>query len=123
MILEKDKVYKVKHDRRMFEDDFPRDYIIFSPKKDVLIPDDFFTSVKFPYRNDRSFKTNFTVCLDETILYKGSLTSVGTDCAFLPLKLEDHDDIRKAVKLIGNGCLYNRKLNKLVFNAEKGTSI
>ena len=123
MILEKDKVYKVKHNRLMFEDDFPRDYIIFSPKKDVLIPDDFFTSVKFPYRNDRSFNTNFTVCLDNTILYKGSSTSVGTDCVFLPLKLEDHDDIRKAVKLIGNGCLYNRKLNKLVFNAEKGTSI
>lgn len=123
MILEKDKVYKVKHNRLMFEDDFPRDYIIFSPKKDVLIPDDFFTSVKFPYRNDRSFTTNFTVCLDNTILYKGSSTSVGTDCAFLPLKLEDHDDIRKAVKLIGNGCLYNRKLNKLIFNVKEGTCI
>lgn len=123
MILEKDKVYKVKHDRSLFEDDFPRDYIIFSPKNDVLIPDDFFTSLKWKRWDDRSFKTNFTVCFDNTILYKGSSTSVGSDCAFLPLKLEDHDDIRKAVKLIGNGCLYNRKLNKLVFNAEKGTSI
>lgn len=123
MILEKDKVYKVRHDRRMFEADFPRDYIIFSPKKDVLIPDDFFTSVKFPYRNDRSFKTNFTVCFNETILYKDSSTSVDTDCVFLSLKLEDHDDIRKAVKLIGNGCLYNRKLNKLIFDAKEGTCI
>ncbi len=119
MILEKNKVYKVRHDRCMFEDDFPRDYIIFSPKKDVLIPDDFFTSVKWSRLNDRSFNTNFTVCLDNTILYKGSSTSVGPDCAFLPLKLEDHDDIRKAVKLIGNGCLYNRKLNRLVYNAKK----
>lgn len=119
MKLEKDKVYKVRHDRTLFEDDFQRDYIIFSPKKDVLIPDDFFTSGKFP----RLFKTNFTVCFDETILYKDSSTSVDTDCAFLPLKLEDHDDIRKAVKLIGNGCLYNRKLNKLVFNVKEGTCI
>ena len=79
--------------------------------------------MKWPLSNEISFKTNFTVCFDEEILYKGSSTAVGTDCAFLPLKLEDHDDIRKAVKLIGNGCLYNRKLNKLVFNAEKGTSI
>lgn len=123
MILEKDKVYKVRHDRTLFEDNFPRDYIIFSPKNNVFIPDDFFTSLKWSHHNDRSFKTNFTVCLDNTIICKDSSTSVGTDCAFLPLNLEDHDDIRKAVKLIGNGCLYNRKLNKLIFDVKEGTCI
>ena len=74
MILEKDKVYKVRHDRCMFEDDFPRDYIIFSPKNNVFIPSDFFTSVKFPYRNDRSFKTNFTVML--MIIQKQSMLTL-----------------------------------------------
>lgn len=123
MKLEKNKVYKVKHDRLMFEDNFPRDYIIFSPKKDVLIPDNFFTSTKWSYRNDKSFMTNFTVCFDGTILYKSASTSVGTDCTFMPLKLEDYNDIKKAVELIGNGYLYNRKLNELILNAKKRTSI
>ena len=126
MKLEKDKVYKVRHDRALFEEDFPRDYIIFSPTKDIFFPEDFFNGIKGYGKNFyKQFNTVFTICFDGKVLAPAG-TSVDRCVVFLPLTQEDYEDIRKAIKMfskIGKNCFYNRKLNKLIFNVKEGACI
>jgi hypothetical protein len=118
--LEKDKVYKIKHDCNGY--DFSRDYIICSPVEDVDITNlDLACTMGGHIHKWKRFGCHFIVCFDGGLEYKGTSGFID-DCSFLPLNQKDFDEIRKAVKVIG--AKYNRKLNKLIStNVEKGASI
>ena len=110
MLLSANKVYKIKHlNHDLFISDFPRDYIIFSPKYDY----------NFGYRF--SIKDTPEILLDDIqceflIDFLGCFvfdasTSIHSDCVFEKLTMKDLEDIRIG---IGKKFKYNRKLNKLI---------
>jgi len=120
MILESDKVYKVEHCTPFRK----RKYIIFSPLKDIKVPDDYFGNNEFmpKYDNIRHINTHFTICFDGSILTEFDIVrdkpfqpQTGIDCAckLLPLCLKDLEEIRMTIKQMGHGYKYNRKLNKI----------
>lgn len=106
MTFEKDKVYKAIHigvwGRK-------RDYIIFSPLDDIM----------FGEQHSITFKTHFTVCFDGGIMtkYDSDIAKTGFDsgCRLGKLNNKDYDDIKRAMRLLGNNHHYNRKLNKVIY--------
>ena len=117
MILERDKIYKVKHS--MFLCRNWTNYVIFAPIYDIKIPDGFFDKDN---KNEvipiRDIKTHFTVCLDKSIITRydkrPSLTGLDRFCDMLTIENEDYSIIREAITKLGHGYKYNRKLNKIV---------
>lgn len=116
MIIEKDRIYKVLHS----DVPFRRDYIIFSPREDIDLGGEI-EEMNWP----RQIFTHFTVCFDGAILTKYSTnekgdsepSSTGIDrrCRLEKLTNADYDDIKRAMRLLGNNHHYNRKLNKVVY--------
>ena len=115
MTLEKDKVYKVKHNSYFGR--CQRNEIIFSPINNVELPKGFF-DVYSNCAPIRSIDTHFTVCFDKTIRTKydirGSQTGLDRNCVILDITDEDYSLIRKAIERLGYGYKYNRKLNKII---------
>ena len=114
-ILEKDKVYKIKHEVNGFD----RDYIICSPIDDVDIVN--LTTYTFGSRKKyRQFRCHFVVCFDGRINISNdnnddAISGYFEDCAVLPLSTNDLEDIKKAMIKLGEK--YNRKLNRVILNA------
>ena len=110
MILEKDKVYKIKH--KNIDTIGWRNYIICSPLTNVntdILP-------WFSQRSGRyvEFSCHFIICFDGAIIYKSKTASSAffESCKILPLNEKDLLEVKEAVKKMG--VKYNRKLNKLV---------
>lgn len=132
MILEKGKVYKVKH---IFAPrDYERDYIIFSPLDDVMLADDYFTDYKFGLRcESMNIFTLFTVCFSGEVLVASeaetlnphgySTTGIDRFIKIIPLIEKDYEDIRKVVDALGKGYKYNRRLNEIVYVAKNETFV
>lgn len=113
MILEKDKVYKIRHDFRGYYPSKWRNYIICSPIKDI----DTENLKLLSYLSTRMerytpFDCHFVICFNGTAIGKDAQTSFYESCEVLPLDSKDLGDIRKVVTMLG--ITYNRKLNKLV---------
>jgi hypothetical protein len=116
MILEKDKIYKVKHLNVHFR---RRNYIIFSPLENIVLNGEIDDMIPM------TFRTHFTICFDGSIITKNDVnakgdsnaSSTGMDksCSMARLTNADYDDIRRALIKLGNNCHYNRKLNKIVY--------
>lgn len=123
MVLERDKVYKVRHNT--FTNPIGwTNYIIFSPIYDVIIPDDFFDKTVYQSIGPiRDISTHFTVCFDKNICVKyddginKSVTGLNHDCEILDITNEDYPLIKEAMEKLGHGYKYNRKLNKLIKTA------
>ena len=124
MILEKNKVYKIRHQLSSGEN-YKRNYLIFAPREDVILGDDYFygdTLTQWTYdRSTKCFFTIFTCCFDGDILtMKDGAPPIscgaGIDrlCKFLPLTEYDYKDVRKALDKLGGKYLFNRKTNKLM---------
>lgn len=117
MILEKDKVYKVKHTSFTTNVDGWTNNIIFSPINDIEIPEGFFGEYSncAPIRN---IDTHFTVCFDRKIVTKydsrPSETGLDRNCVILDITDEDYSCIRKVIEKLGDRYKYNRKLNKII---------
>lgn len=132
MILEKGKVYKVKH---LFAPGYyERDYIIFSPKEDVILADDYFTDYKSRLRcESMNIFTLFTVCFSGDVIVVSeaetrnphgySTTGIDRFIKIIPLTEKDYEDIRKVVDALGKGYKYNRRLNEIVYVAKNETSV
>ena len=115
MTLEKDKIYKIRHFRQMLQPEYARQYIICSPKDDVVIDSDY-----------KNFETHFTICFSGRILTHGlsngnkdvfskpSTTSISKSDIIEKLNNNDYDEIRTALGMLGNNYRYNRRLNKLI---------
>jgi len=119
-ILEKDKVYKIKHTVSGFD----RDYIICSPINDVDIVN--MTTFSFSGKKYRQFRCHFVVCFDGRININNdnnddAISGYFEDCAVLPLSTNDLVDVRLAMEKLGGK--YNRKLNRVILNAEERTCI
>ena len=120
-ILEKDKVYKIKHEVSGFD----RDYIICSPIDDVDIVN--LTTYAFGKRKKyRHFLCHFVVCFDGRINISNNdnddaRSAYFDDCTVLPLLTNDLEDVRLAMEKLGEK--YNRKLNRVILNAEARTCI
>lgn len=120
MILEKDKVYKIRHEFWGNRHDDWRDYIICSPINDIDTEKLRFCS-RFHYptmERYTPFDCHFVICFDGTVIGEAAQTSFYPQtsffesCEVLPLDSKDLGDIRKVVTMLG--IAYNRKLNKLV---------
>lgn len=115
MILEKDKVYKIKHESQKDNHGW-RTYIICSPMRSIDI--DNLECIAYLSKRERytQFKCHFVVCFDGSIMTdrerKDSQTAFFESCEVMPLEEKDLNDVRKAVTMMG--AKYNRKLNKLV---------
>ena len=113
MILEKDKVYKIRH-KGEHSLAYLRDYIICSPKVDI----DTENLTEFAYIPNRErythFDCHFVVCFDGGIDASGNDCRSGffESCKVTPLNDKDLEEIKEAVTKLG--MKYNRKLNKLV---------
>lgn len=126
MILEKDKIYKVKHG---FVYGFPKNFIIFSPLDDIVLQDDFFKGREVGYcvsSRCRHINTHFTVRFDSKIETKFDLdrygnphhssTGVDPSCELIEkFTNEDYNYIKQAMSILGGDYHYNRKLNKIVY--------
>ena len=137
MKLEKNKVYKIKHPT---VHGYPhgRNYIICAFKNDIAINDNFFEKYN-PCKWEKeiwvssSIDTVFTSCFSGEIMIAdtveddnptgSSQTGISNFCTFLPIEEKDHEDIWKAIKALGGKYKYNRKLNKLIYEAESETHI
>ena len=109
IILERHKVYKIKHYPNItpFEEDFPRDYIICSPRKDIKVIDE---------KHIYEIPSHFIVCFDGTII-NGNVSTSFRKCDNTieqELNYNDLQDIKEAMTIIKRK--YNRKLNKIVSN-------
>jgi len=136
MKLEKNKVYKIKHPT-VHGYRHARDYIICAFKNDITIEDNFFEKYNPREREKeiwkRAIDTVFTSCFSGEIMIAdtveadnptgSSQTGISNFCIFLPIEEKDHEDIRKAIRELGSKYKYNRKLNKLVYEAKSGTHI
>ena len=134
MKLEKNKVYKIKHPT-VHGYPHDRNYIICAFKNDITIEDNFFEEYnpgkweKFK----RNIDTVFTSCFSGEIMIAdtveadnptgSSQTGISNFCTFLPIEEKDHEDIWKAIRALGGKYKYNRKLNKLIYEAESETHI
>lgn len=108
--LEKNKVYKIYHNPNLFEEAFPRDYLLISPKSDVV------------YENfNIKFMCNFICCFDYDIVYD-EITTVTSDCRCEPLNFKDLEEIKKAVEGSNGRYYYNRKLGMIIENDTKERS-
>jgi hypothetical protein len=113
MILEKGKVYKIKHQRTHFGDDFLRDYILCCPSESVYV-DETQLVITYPYLvNITSIECLFLIGFNE-LFYSDTKTTLFKDCSIEPLNEKDIAEIGKVVYSIGHGYKYNRKLNKIV---------
>lgn len=112
IVLEKDKVYKVVHERKFFGGDFPRDYIIFSPKNEYIINESSIGNKDVPWLSKVvQIKCLFTVDFCGEVAM-GHTTTIFTDCHFEPLNSNDINDVKKVIDNgLVNGYKYNRKLN------------
>ena len=117
MVLEKDKVYKIKHENQEHHHVYGwRTYIICSPMRSIDI--DNLECIANLSKRERytQFDCHFVVCFDGEIRTnregKDSETAFFESCEVIPLGEEDLNDVRKAVTMMG--AKYNRKLNKLV---------
>ena len=114
MILEKDKVYKIRH-KFAYAHSW-RSYIICSPIRSIDI--DNLECIANLSRRERytQFDCHFVVCFDGEIKTnregKDSQTAFFESCEVIPLEEEDLNDVRKAVTMMG--AKYNRKLNKVI---------
>ena len=112
MTLEKDKIYKIRHFHQMLHPEYARQYIICSPKDDVVINSD---------SDCKTFETHFTICFSGRILTheltdfsKPSSTSISKPDIIEKLNNNDYDEIRIALGMLDNNYRYNRRLNKLI---------
>ena len=114
MILKANKIYKVVHSRKFFDEYFPRDYIICCPTRDYFIDDSKFVKISSFLNTLQNLDCIFTI--DFCGVAKMYLsTTVFDDCHFEELNDNDILDIKKAFDDgILKGYRYNRKLNKLV---------
>lgn len=119
MILEKDKVYKIRHDfREYYCPSKWRNYIICSPIKDIDTENlKLFSYLSLRKERYTNFDCHFVVCFDGKTTKtnrkdKDSQTAFYESCEIMSLEEEDLNDVRKAVTMLG--VKYNRKLNKLV---------
>jgi DNA integrity scanning protein DisA with diadenylate cyclase activity len=117
MVLEKDKVYKIKHKSQEYNHVYGwRTYIICSQMRSIDI--DNLESFAYLSKRERytQFDCHFVVCFDGEIRtireHKDSQTAFFESCEVMTLEEEDLNDVRKAVTMMG--AKYNRKLNKLV---------
>ena len=111
MVLEKDKVYKIRHDVV----GYIREYVIVSPIANVDIENlKFAAHLSKGVERYTQFDCHFVVCFDGLIMAngKGCGSSFFETCKILPLEEKDLNDVRKAVTMLG--AKYNRKLNKVV---------
>lgn len=114
MILEKDKVYKIRH--KFAYTHSWRTYIICSPIRSIDI--DNLECIANLSKRERytQFDCHFVVCFDGEIKTnredKDSQTAFFESCEVIPLEEEDLNDVRKAVTIMG--AKYNRKLNKVI---------
>lgn len=115
IVLERNKVYKVVHERVFFSDFFNRDYIIFSPKNMCIIEENSIGKKHVPHlKQVVKIKCLFSIdfCGEACMNLD---TSIFTDCHFEPLNTNDINDIKKAIDTrVLNGYKYNRKLNTLI---------
>ena len=114
MVLEKNKIYKIIH-RFYGNTRFLRNYIICSPKQDVIVEEGTVT-----------FETHFTICFDKRIIThqliehgaldytQSSSTSVQKSSILEELNNKDINEIRIAVGMLEGKYKYNRKLNRLI---------
>lgn len=114
MVLEKDKIYKIIH-KFHSNTGFLRNYIICSPKQDVIVEEGTVT-----------FETHFTICFNKRVithkLLKGgaldytqsSSTSVNKSNILEELNNKDINEIRTAVGMLEGKYKYNRRLNRLI---------
>lgn len=115
MVLEKDKVYKIKHESQKDIHSW-RSYIICSPMRSIDI--DNLECIANLSKRERytQFDCHFVVCFNGEIRTNregiDSQTAFFESCEVMPLEEEDLNDVRKAVTMMG--AKYNRKLNKLV---------
>jgi len=122
IILEKDKVYKIKHN--IINTINWRNYVIFSPLSNMTIPEDFLEGNLNNYPMSLTIYTHFTVRFDGSISTKydvghngvpcPSATGLNCCCSILDINPNDYNDIRNAINKLGDGYMYNRKLNKIV---------
>ena len=109
MIFEKNKIYKIQHS--MLNKCIGwRDYIIFSPIKDI--------DVQIPCYKSFEIESNFVICFDKTIVTKydkDCKTGFDWNCAVKDLDNKDLNEVRLAMMKLGHGYKYNRKLSKLVY--------
>lgn len=118
MILEKNKIHKVKH----VVHGMNRNYIIFSPIEDVILPDDFFGNARSNSLYDISchfvirFDSNIVTRFDSHLVRRNKLPQTGIyqDCTILELNNKDIQEIKKVMEIIGHEYKYNRKLNTLI---------
>ena len=115
MTLEKDKIYKIRHFTQMLHLEYSRQYIICSPKDDVVIESDY-----------KTFETHFTICFsgrilthglsnaNEDVFSKPSSTSISKSDIIEKLNNNDYNEIRIALGMLDNNYRYNRRLNKLI---------
>lgn len=109
MILEKDKVYKIRH-TDLHSVAYLRDYIICSPKVDV----DTENLIRATYTRYTHFDCHFVVCFDGKINAGGNDCRSGffESCKVIPLNDKDLEEIKGLVTKLG--VKYNRKLNKVI---------
>lgn len=136
MKLEKNKVYKIKHPT-VHGYPHDRNYIICVFRNDITIEDNFFEKYNPCGREKEIFKrpldTVFTSCFNGEIMIAdtveadnptgSSQTGITNFCTFLPIEERDYEDIWKAIRALGGKYKYNRKLNKLIYDAESETHI
>ena len=134
MKLEKNKIYKIEHQTVRA---FSRNYIICAFKNDIAINDNFFEKYDPCGREKEIFQrpldTVFTSCFNGEIMIAdrmgadnptgSSQTGISNFCTFLPIEEKDYEDIWKAIRALGGKYKYNRKLNKLIYEAESETHI
>ena len=106
----KGKVYKIILKSRV--EQYPRDYLIFSPESDNDISGKSYTAIK----------TLFTVALDGSILTKfdSRPSEIGIeieDNVEQLNKKQDFIDINNVMRKLGHDYKYNRKLEKIIDNS------
>ena len=116
MILEKNKVYKVYHNPRSFEKQYPRDFLLICPIKDIVFDDGFLKGDKsnsWYSSKYKQFECLFIICFDGGYVFNHA-TCVTEDCYIKPLNEDDLKDIRKVLDGMCGEYKFNRKLNMVV---------
>lgn len=132
MILEKNRVYKIFHGNSSTYPGGWRKYIICSPREDVCLDNVKNGQVAYKSIIDNEpihyipFACNFVVCFDGAITITGKDVNsevVGQqcesgyfeDCTLGELDEKDLDEVKEAMYKLN--AKYNRKLNKIIFDA------
>lgn len=104
--LEKNKVYKITTSHPFVLKTYPRNYIIVCP------------SINISFYGRKSFHAHFIVSYDGIIRTNcESGIESGYDTLSV-LTQNDLKEVKKAIGILKFKCLYNRKLNELIYEAE-----